>query len=246
MKSLLFTGFLLSASAVFAGEQQPILTKTGKLLLSESFDAPAIPKNWVPGGHPNSFSIVDGALQGVCAPDDNHGPAISVPVSAHDITVSFREKSANDAYFLFLIDGESQFGGSAHLLRVAIPAGQAQVAQDRGTPASHIEQGKQRAELLKAGQKVPPPTKEQLADPKFYRTEMLAHEAGKFDDGQWHQVLVEVSGNKFAVQVDGLPALRGEGTVFDVQKSKLVFLVGHAGTVLIDDVKAWENEPAAH
>lgn len=245
MKSLLFATVLLSANAVFAAEQQPVLTKPGKELLSESFDAPAIPKDFTPGGRPNSFSIVDGALQGVCAPDDGHGPAISVPITAHDVTVAFRVKAIPSTYFLFLLDGESQFGGSAHLLRVALSNTQAIVAQDRGTPASHIEQGKAKAELAKVKQTPAPPTKEQLADPKFYRTEMLAHAPGKFDDGQWHQVLVEVSGNQFAVQVDGLPALRGNGTVFDAQKSKLVFLVGHAGTMQIDEVKAWENTPVS-
>lgn len=234
---------LLSALTAFAADPPPLLTKTGRELVSQSFDAPVLPKDWVPGGHPNSFSVVDGALQGVCAPDDTHGPAISVPLAAHDCTVSFRVKFAHPGYFLFLVDGESQFGGAAHLLRVALAPEQLQVAQDRGTPASHVEQGKLRVELAKKGEKVPPPTKEQLADPKFYRTEMLAHAPAKFADGEWHHVFVEVSGNQFAVQVDALPPQRGSGTVLDVAKSKLVFLIGQAGTVLIDDVKAWENSP---
>ena len=31
------------------------------------------------------------------------------------------------------------------------------------------------------------------------------------------------------------------GTVLDSRKSRIVFLVGQSGTVLVDDVKVWEN-----
>jgi len=35
--------------------------------------------------------------------------------------------------------------------------------------------------------------------------------------------------------------LRATGTVFDVKKSRIVFLIGLAGTMQIDDVKVLQN-----
>lgn len=231
----------IGATALVAAEPKPVLTKPGALLLQEDFSAPNFPEKWQPGGKPKAFSIVEGALQGVCQPDDGHGPAIGVPLTGRDLTIAFRVKFAQPGYFLFLVDGDSQFGGAAHLLRVGLSAGQMNVAQDRGSLTSKAAQKQAKDEAAKAGSKPAPPTKDQLADPQFYRTESLVRQNGKFANGQWHQVLVELSGNDVAVQVDDQPALRATGTVLDAKKSRIVFLVGQAGTVLIDDVKVWEN-----
>jgi hypothetical protein len=224
-------------------ELKPQLADLGKLLLDENFSGAALPANWQPGGRPNSFSVVDGALRGVAQPDDAHGPAIGVPIDGHNLTVAFRMKFAQPGYFLFLIDGDSQFGGQAHLLRFALAFGQEQLAQDRGTPASHLAQGAARAAAQKEGAKLPTPSPEQLADPTYYRTESLAKQTAKTTDGEWHQVLIEVVGNEVLAQMDDLPLLRGKGTVLDAKKSRIVFLVGSSGTVLVSQVRVWENQP---
>jgi hypothetical protein len=234
-RSLLPALFFFAATAAFAG--------TGDLLLQEDFSAPALPAKWQPGGRPNSFSIVDGALRGVAQPDDSHGPAIGVPIEGHDLTVQFRVKFAQPGYFLFLVDGDSQFGGQAHLLRFALASGMMQLAQDRGSLASKQEQAAARTAAQKDGTKVPPPTAEQLADPKFYRTESLARVPAKPTDGAWHNVRIELRGNEVVAQVDDLAAMHGTGTVLDTKKSRIVFLVGQSGDVRIDDVKVWEGQP---
>lgn len=220
---------------------RPRLAKTGKLLLDESFSKAQLPANWQPGGRPNAFSIVEDALQGVCPADDGHGPSIGVPLEGRNLTVAFSFRHVKPGFFLCLIDGQGAYGGQAHLLRVGLGATQVNVAQDRGSPASKQEQAKQKAEAAKSGGKVAPPTKEQLADPKFYRTEKLAAAPAKLADGKWHRVLIETNANDVLVQVDDLPPLSGKGTVLDVMKSRLVFLVGLAGTMQIDDVRVWEN-----
>jgi hypothetical protein len=212
----------------------------GELLLDESFSSPTLPAKWQPGGRPNSFSIVDGALRGVAQPDDAHGPAIGVPIEGRNLSVQFRVKFAQAGYFLFLIDGDSQFGGQAHLLRLVVTAGGMQLAQDRGSLASKQEQATAREAAQKAGTKLPPPTQEQLADPKFYRTESLAKQPAGPTDGEWHRVSIELHGNEVVAQMDDAPALHGTGTVLDVKKSRLVFLVAQSGDVRIDDVRAWE------
>ena len=233
---------LLATLAVSAGEPAPLISKPSKLLLSEDFSGATMPAKWQPGGRPKSFSVVDGALQGVCAPDDNHGPAICMPLEGRNLTIQFSVKFAKPGLVLFLVDGESQFGGTAHLLRVALGGKFAALQQDRGSLDSKKAQAAEKAAAAKEGRKVAPPTKEQLADPKFYRTETLDRKDASLADGQWHHVLVEICGNDAAAQVDGV-LLRAKGTVFDVQKARMFFLVGMSGTMLVDDVKVWENEP---
>lgn len=221
------------------------MTKPGTQLLCEDFSAASLPAKWQPGGRAGSFRVVDGALQGVCAPDDSHGPAVSVPIEGRNLAIRFSVKLAKPGVVLFLVDGESQFGGAAHLLRVALGGKFAALQQDRGSPESKHAQAAEKAKAAKEGRKRAQPTKEQLADPKFYRTEMLDRKETNLADGQWHHMLVEIRGNDAVAQVDGA-VLRAKGTVFDVKKSRIVFLVGMSGTMLIDDVKVWENEPPKH
>jgi hypothetical protein len=216
------------------------LADPGTLLLDETFSSPTLPAKWQPGGRPNSFSIVDGALRGVAQPDDAHGPAIGVPIEGHNLAVQFRVKFAQTGYFLFLIDGDSQFGGQAHLLRFALSPGTMQLAQDRGSLASKQEQKTVRDAAQKAGTKFPPPTQEQLADPKYYRTESLAKQPAKPTDGEWHNVHIELRGNEIVAQMDDMPPMHGTGTVLDVKKSRLTFLVAQSGDVRIDNVRASE------
>ena len=224
----------LLATATFA--------ETAKPLLDETFAAPTMPAKWRPGGRPNSFSIVEGALRGVAQPDDAHGPSISVPIEGRDLSVQFRVKFAAPGYFLFLIDGDSQFGGQAHLLRFALDGNFMQLAQDRGSLESKAAQKAEKDAAAKTGGKPAAPTKEQLADPKFYRTESLNRQPAKAGE-EWHTVKLELRGNEVAAQVDSLPAMSAKGTVLDAKKSSLVFLVGHSGDVRLDDVKVSAVEP---
>jgi hypothetical protein len=221
------TLFLLAfCTSAFAGE-----------LIHEDFSTTELPKDWSTGGRPNSWTVSDGVLQGVCAADDSHGPAVFAPVSGHDLTASYKVKLDEKGNCLMLIDGESSFGGAAHLLRVSIYGSTVTIAQDRGMPQSHIEQGAARAAALKAGKTVPPPTAEQLADPKFYRVERLANAPLKAKPGDWIKIGVVLKGNDVTVTVDDTQKLTAKGTVFDVAKSKLVFLVGQGKKVWIDEVR---------
>jgi hypothetical protein len=232
--SLSCLALLLAAQLSPAAEPKP--------LLDENFSAPTLPAKWEPGGRPGSFTIADGALRGVAQADDSHGPSIGVPIEGRDLTVQFRVKFAHPGYFLFLIDGDSAFGGQAHLLRFALDGNIAQLAQDRGSLASKAAQKVAKDAAVNAGAKPPVPTKEEFADPKFYRTESLARQPAKAGD-EWHSVKIELRGNEVVAQVDALPALRGTGTVLDVKKSRVVFLIGNSGDVRIDDVKVSEIAP---
>ena len=198
------------------------------VLIDEGFDAKTIPDKWQPGGRKGSFTIVDGALRAAAQPDDSHGPSIGVPISGHDLTIEFDVRFAKaNGYFLFLIDGASQYGGQAHLLRFAATPRLIQLMQDRGDLASKKAQKKERI----------PPTPEQLADPKFYRIEQLARQNAKPSDGKWHHVRIELRGNNVTARLDDGPMLSGKGTVLDEPKSRIVFLVGQSGDIRIDNVK---------
>jgi len=206
-------------------------------LIHEDFSGSGLPKGWSTGGRPKSWSVVDGALKGVCAKEDDHGPAVFAPLQGRDLAVSYKLKLDEKGNCLMLIDGESAFGGSAHLLRVSVYGGTLAIAQDRGTPQSHIEQGRLRAALAKEGRKVPPPTADQLADPTFYRTERLASAPLQAKPGEWIKIDVVLKGNGVTVTANDSQKLAAEGAVFDVPKSRLVFLVGQGKMLWIDDVR---------
>lgn len=177
-------------------------------------------------------------MQGAAQPDDSHGPSIGVPIDAQNLTVAFRMKFVKPGYFLFMMDGKTEFGETDHLLRFVLTDNQAQLAQDRGTLASKRAN---QAERAKSGKKSVVPTKEQLDDPKFHRTEMIVRETTKIAGTNWHDILIEQRGNDVHVQIDDKLVLHGTGTVVHGKKSRVVFLIGNSGTVLIDDVRVWEN-----
>ncbi len=205
------------------------------LLIDEKFETESLPPKWQPGGRKGSFTIIDGALRGVAQPDDGHGPSISYPISTHDVTIEFDVKIVNPSgYFLFLIDGDSQFSGQAHLLRFSANGKRIQLSQDRGDPASKREQ---KAQHDANGGKRTPPSKQQLADPNFYRVEPLAHQSSSATDGEWHHIRIEVKGNAVTARIDDQDAFSATGSVLDVPKSKIVFLVGNSGDARIDNVK---------
>lgn len=206
-------------------------------LIHEDFSGAGLPSGWSTGGRAQSWTVADGVLQGACAKDDDHGPAVFAPLQGNNLSLSYRVKLDDKGNCLMLVDGDSAFAGSAHLLRVSIYGNTLAIAQDRGTPQSHIEQGAERKKAAKEGRKVPPPTKEQLADPKFYRTERLAGEPLKAKPGDWIKIDVDLKGNEVTVTANDAQKLTAKGTVFDVPKSRLVFLVGQGKKVWIDDVR---------
>ncbi|MBL9146407.1 MAG: hypothetical protein JNM99_22195 [Verrucomicrobiaceae bacterium] len=216
---------------------------TASDLVHEDFSGPALPKSWTPGGRPGSWSVVDGALQGDCNPTDDHGPSISTPLPATNVSVSFKLRREPGSYALMLIDGDSAFGGQAHLLRVAVSGDRLTIAQDRGSLASKMEQAKAKASAKKTGQPMPKPTPEQLADPAFYRTESLAIAKLTTPPQEWLALKVIAHGNDVTVTINDGQVIKAKATVLDVSKSKLVFLAGAGKKLWIDDVQARDRKP---
>ena len=227
----LFFAFLALASSISAAD-----------LISVDFAGPDLPKDWTPGGRKGAWTIVDGTLQGACSPEDDHGPSISVPLTTKNTTVTFKLKRESGAYALMLIDGESSFGGQAHLLRVAVSGERLTIAQDRGSPKSKLDQAKLKAEAKKAGQPLPKATPLQLADPWFYRTESLTTAKLTKKPEEWIKIEVITHGNGVTVTIDDKQMVTAKATILDVKKSKLVFLVGNGKKLWLDDVHATETK----
>lgn len=234
---------VIGIATTFAADSAPLLTATGQPILTEDFSTGKLDKPWQPGGKPGAFTIVDGAMQGVCAADDSHGPSIGVPIEAKNLTVQFNVRFIKPGGVLFLVDGDSAFGGQAHLIRVGLSPKQAALQQDRGSLKSKADQKVLKDKAAKEKTKVAPPTAAQLADPSFYRTERIDAKPAKLVDGQWHTVLLEIAGNEVAAQIDGSIVLKGRASVADVKKSRIVFLVGNAGVAQFDNIKVWHNTP---
>lgn len=216
----------------------------GKEMASATFDQ-EIPAAWQPGGRKDSFRIVEGALEGVCSADDSHGPWIGLPIEAQDLIVTFRVKFEKAGAALVLVDGTSRFGGQAHLARLSLGKKWVTLQQDRGSLESKAAQAAEKAKAAKEGRKPALSTAEQLADPRFYRTESLGRLPLDPADGAWHDVRMELRANRYSVWIDGQAHLDVDGTVLDAAKSRLVFLVGQAGRVRFDDVRVFKLDPKA-
>lgn len=157
--------------------------------------------------------------------------------------MSYKLKREPGSYALMLIDGESAFGGQAHLLRVAISGDRLTVAQDRASLASKAEQAKAKAAAKKAGQPQPKPTAEQLADPSFYRTDSLATAKLTSKPTDWLKVDVIVQGNDVTVTINDSQVVKAKATVLSVAKSRLVFLAGAGKKLWLDEVRARSRQP---
>lgn len=72
--------------------------------------------------------------------------------------------------------------------------------------------------------------------------EQLGKAAGKFEQGQWYTMLVEVQGVKVSVQADNGVKTTGANPALDVDKTGYRFVTSGA-SVALDDVKAWEAQP---
>jgi hypothetical protein len=112
--------------------------------------------------------------------------------------------------------------------------------QHRGGPESKhaVSAAVQAARAAK--QPLPKGTPEQLTDPNFFRIEPIATHPFNCTVGEWHDVLIEVSGNELVAQVDG-EKLFATALEADSMKNRIGVGLTGRGTVLIDRVRISEN-----
>jgi hypothetical protein len=232
---------LLLVCAAQGAEISPLLTTPGKVLLSEEFSGAEIPATFRTLESAASFSIVDGALQAVSREGQarsTHGVFI---VKAHDLTVAFAMKFVAPGSLFLGVDGyKEEFKGNTHLVRFSLTPERMAWDQHRGGPESKHAVGEAMKAARAAKQPLPTPSAEQLADPNFFRIEPLASRAVRCAVGEWHNVLLEVSGHELVAQVDN-DVLFAVSTDADAMKSRLGVGLTGRGTVLIDHVRITEN-----
>ncbi|HWB00670.1 MAG TPA: hypothetical protein VG713_19385 [Pirellulales bacterium] len=247
MKPLLYfcIGFASVAGPAGGFELQPVMTTAGKLLVSEDFSTAGIPASFRSPRTPNAFAIAAGALQATSQagqPSSTHGV---FAIEAHDLTIAFKVKFLQPANLFVGVDGYSElFRGNTHLVRFSLTPESMGWDQKRGGPASKHAVGEAMKAARLAKQPLPAPTAEQLADPTFFRTEELAAVPIDCDVGSWHDVLLEINGNDLVAQVDG-QTLLATSTVADAAKNRIGFGMVKRATLLIDDVRIWDNKRRA-
>jgi hypothetical protein len=245
MKTALFFAPFLMLAAARGAEPQPLLTRPGKTLVSEDFPGTTIPATFRTLVTPDSFRVVDGALELVSRPGQQRATHGAFMVRAHDLTVAFTVKFVKAGTLYIGVDGyKEEFQGNTHLVRFSMTPERIAWDQHRGGPESKRAVAEAAKAARAAKQPIPKPTAEQLADPKFFRIEELAAKPIQCAVGDWHQVLLEVSGNELVAQVDG-QTLIATATAADATKNRIgVGLTGRS-TALVDNVRIWENSRRA-
>jgi hypothetical protein len=234
----LFFGF---STLLHGAELQPLLTTPGKVLVSEDFAGKDIPKTFRTLESAASFSMVDGALQAESRAGQERSTHGVVMVSAHDLTVSFAVKFTKPGSLYIGVDGyKEEFKGNTHLVRFGLTPDHIVWDQHRGGPESKHEVGEANKAARAAKQSIPQPTKEQLADPHFFRIEELTSKPVQCPTDEWHQVMLEVSGNELVAQIDDAK-LFATATEADSQKNRIGFGLTGRGIALIKNLRITEN-----
>jgi hypothetical protein len=84
-------------------------------------------------------------------------------------------------------------------------------------------------------------TKDRDKNDPASRPQVLGKAAGKFPPGAWHTLLVEIDGEKVALQADNGEKLFAKTPAFNVEKTGYRF-VTRGSSLLIDDVTIWEKK----
>jgi hypothetical protein len=168
-----------------------------------------------------------------------------VVVKAHDLTLGVAMKFAVPGTLYIGVDGyKEQFKGNTHLVRFSLAPDRMAWDQHRGGPESKHAVGEAMKAARAAKQPLPTPTTEQLADPNHFRIEELASRPMTCAVGEWHHILLEVSGNELVAQVDG-QKLAATAAEADAMKCRIGFGLTGRGTVLIKDLRISENQRRA-
>jgi hypothetical protein len=166
-------------------------------------------------------------------------------VKAHDLTVAFAMKFVAPGTLYLGVDGyKEQFKGNTHLVRFSLAPDRMAWDQHRGGPESKQAVGEAMKAARAAKQALPTPMAGQLADPSFFRIEELAARPVTFAVGEWHHVLLEISGNELVAQVDG-QKLAATAAEADSMKNRIGFGLTGRGTVLLKDLRISESQRRA-
>lgn len=214
--------FSLLAIALKAGAEVPAepLAKPGALLFADDFSTPN--PEWkavIP-----SFEVKEGVLR-VWQTRDDHGAVCRVHRPMKDVVVSFRFHLDGSTGFNAVFDDKNHKGSHAgHICRVAFAPKQVRLGDDK--------EGIMRNDLYEMRKD---PARKAEADRLIAGRGSVSNFA--ITPGAWHEVAIEISGDRMRVVVDGKPAgfLQSPGIAHPTKES-FHFTVNGPG-VRFDDVK---------
>ena len=200
------------------------LAQKGEQLLSDDFERTGLGdwKSLIP-----TFTVTNGVLKGLQTRAD-HGAVGRVYRPMKDVVVEFRFKLDGSRGFNAAFDDQTFKGSHAgHICRVAFTPKQVTLGDDKdGAMRNDIfEMRKDSARKAEANK-------------------LLAGRGSSapvtLDPSQWHQVAVEIAGDRMRVILDGQPTgyLQSPGIAHETKRS-FHFAVNGPG-VLFDDVRIWK------
>ncbi len=221
----LVLAFILAGSLACAADlpTQP-LTQKGELIFSDDFSRSDLGE-WKP--LIPSFTVQDGALKGWQTRDD-HGAVGRVYRPMKDVVVEFRCRLDGSTGFNAVFDDQKFKGSHAgHICRVAFAPTQVRLGDDK--------EGVMRNDIFEMRKD---PARKAEADKLLVGRGSAANV--KVDPAAWHQVTIEVVGDRMRVVLDGkvIGFLQSPGLAHET-KSSFHFTVNGPG-VLFDDVKIWK------
>ncbi len=203
------------------------LAKKGAQILADDFERTELGdwKSLIP-----TFTVEGGVLKGVQTRAD-HGAVGRVYRPMKDVIVEFKFKLDGSTGFNAVFDDQKFKGSHAgHICRVAFAPTQLRLGDDK--------EGVMRNDIFEMRKD---PAKKAEAD-KLLVGRGSSAKIG-LGDKNWHQVTIEIFGDKMRVSMDGkaLGHLKSPGLAHET-KTSFHFTVNGPG-VLFDDVRIWQAVP---
>jgi hypothetical protein len=225
MKLLTLLCLAIPLAAALAEIPLEPLAQKGDPLLSDDFERAGLGdwKSLIP-----TFTVTNGVLKGVQTRAD-HGAVGRVYRPMKDVVVEFRFKLDGSSGFNAAFDDQAFKGSHAgHICRIALTTKQLTLGDDK--------EGAMRNDIF-----------EMRKDParKAEGNKLLAGRNSSapvtLDPEKWHQVTIEIAGDRMRVTLDGKPAgfLQSPGLAHPT-KTSFHFAVNGPG-VLFDNVRIWKG-----
>ena len=223
---------VLAAGKASAADNQPVLSKPGKLLFEDDFSRNEMPPKWRVGK--GFWEIHDGVVTAAENPDDKHGAYayVNPRFPYKDIVAEFSFKFDGSKGCHFMMEDSNYKGAHAgHIIRATIAPTLVQLADSKfGTMKNEIyEKNKDPKTTPEEKKQIQASIKDKAASFKIV-----------LDPAKWHQVRVEVVGDEMLISIDGKPAgyLKSEG-VNHPTKNMVGFTISGKSTQL-DNLKVWD------
>lgn len=223
--NLLLLSFLIPLAGRAQVPDKPI-AEPKEMLFSDDFSAASEEwKSVIP-----SFEIKEGVLR-VWQTRDDHGAVCRVYRPMKDVVVSFRFKLDGSTGFNAVFDDKNYKGSHAgHICRVAFASKQVRLGDDK--------EGVMRNDIFEMRKDA---NRKAEADKLLEGRGSVAN--FEISPGDWHEVGIELSGDRMRVVIDGKPVayLQSSGLAHETKES-FHFTVNGPG-VLFDEVKISKAAP---